>query len=43
MGQLVYQSTENNLKLETGKLAAGMYGLVLQTDKGPWFEKFIKE
>lgn len=43
MGQLVYQSSDKNLKVDTDKFTTGVYTLFLKTDKVNWSGKFIKD
>ncbi|MEL1243286.1 choice-of-anchor tandem repeat GloVer-containing protein [Flavobacterium sp. DGU11] len=43
LGQAVFISKDNNARINTANFAAGLYNVVLQTDKGNWLGKFIKE
>jgi Secretion system C-terminal sorting domain len=43
LGQAVSISNDNNARINTANFAAGLYNVVLKTDKGNWFGKFIKE
>lgn len=43
LGQIVFESNGENTQIDTANYATGMYSLVLKTDKGNWFGKFMKE
>ncbi|AWH86526.1 hypothetical protein HYN59_16065 [Flavobacterium album] len=43
LGQVVFKSNEEIAQVETANYAKGVYNIVLKTDKGNWFGKFIKE
>ena len=43
LGQIVFKSTGESYQVETANYAKGVYNIVLKTDKGNWFGKFIKE
>jgi len=43
LGQVVFESNGDNPQINTANYATGLYSLVLKTDKGNWFGKFIRE
>lgn len=43
LGQVVFKSNGERSQVDTANYAAGLYSIVLNTDKGTWFGKFIKE
>jgi len=43
LGQVVFKNNGDNPQINTANYATGLYSLVLKTDKGNWFGKFIKE
>jgi len=43
LGQIVFESNGEVSQVETANYATGIYSIVLKTDKGSWFGKFIKE
>lgn len=42
LGQVIYQSKQN-VQIDTSRFPSGLYNVVLKTDQGDWFGKFIKE
>lgn len=42
LGQTVFESAAQ-AKIDTGNFTTGIYNVVLKTDKGNWFGKFVKE
>jgi len=42
LGQTVYEEMQYS-KIDTSNFTSGIYNLVLKTDKGNWFGKFVKE
>ncbi len=43
LGQVVFKSNDENDQIETAQYATGLYSVVIKTDKGNWFGKFMKE
>jgi len=43
LGQVVFESNSDNSHINIANYATGIYSIVLKTDKGNWFGKFIKQ
>ena len=43
LGQVVSESNGENYQINTANYSTGFYSIILRTDKGNWFGKFIKE
>ena len=43
LGQTIYSSTENYQKVDVSAFSKGVYQVLLETNKGNWTGKFIKE
>jgi hypothetical protein len=43
LGQTVYKGNDETLRIDVGFLNSGMYQVTVNTDKGAWIGKFIKE
>jgi Secretion system C-terminal sorting domain/Immunoglobulin domain len=43
LGQVVFESNGDNSQITIANYATGLYSLILKTDKGNWFGKFVKE
>ena len=43
LGQVVFESNSDNSQINVANYPTGLYSLVLKTDKGNWFGKFIKQ
>jgi Secretion system C-terminal sorting domain len=43
LGQVVFENNSENSQINIANYATGLYSLVLKTDKGNWFGKFIKQ
>jgi len=43
LGQVVLENYGENYQINTADYSTGLYSIILRTDKGNWFGKFIKE